>query len=229
MANGQKQTLTNVELRDVVQSKQGQGQHGAWTLYKFGVRLQGWENETITYFKSGNKPTPQDGMMIASMDIEEDYYQGQFRGYKTSALMVAGSGASPKPFQPKPKPRGLSEAPTPRKQDAGPITMWTSYAKDIIVALINAGMLDDNIKVNVQRLMGVATSCGGNALRDATALLDPSMSDFEKVTRQAAGSDAPRPTPPISDGSMPDDPFEETMIPDSIEEILDGDGNPVPF
>jgi len=222
------QVLTNVELMGVREGKSGQGQYGEWTMYTFTVRIAGWEQEKITYFKSGNKPAPTDGMMVASLEVEEDYYQGNFSGYKAKSMQInqgTPSNQPPRTVPPSVNPQGnvttmgvagTGNPPppkeTPKLRDDS-ITMWTSYAKDIMVALINKDMLDDNIQANVKRLMGIATSCGASALRDATALLSGEpMNGFEKDVRKAAGEEAPK--EPARDLSEP---------------LFDEHGQPIPF
>ena len=145
-------TLTNVIVNKVYEGASGEGQYGPWQAYNFYVK---GDDRKFSCFDS--KLIPKEGMAIAALEFEEKQSQGKDEKWYTNNNVK--TVILPDEAQPQTTPQTALE---PRdttisvssKRDTS-LTMYISYAKDIVVAKIQAG--DEQYALMPVEDLGVVT------------------------------------------------------------------------
>ena len=155
-------TLTNVIVNKVYKGASGEGQYGPWQAYNFYVK---GDDRKFSCFDS--KLAPVEGMAIVALEYEEEQSQSKKDGkwytnnnVKTVMLPDTQEAVSDVQIQQlnknanqtAPEPQGSTISPT--KRDSS-LTMYISYAKDIVVAKIQAG--DEQYALMPVEDLGVVT------------------------------------------------------------------------
>ena len=129
--------LAQVTIDKVYKSKPIQGQHGEYHIYNFTVE---GDNRKFSCIPNQKISTPIEGAEIPYMEFSHSTNTGSdgkvYDNYRVAEMKVMGGG-TPNP-QPNPKPA----PPRPGNGRDSSLTMYISYAKDIIVALINQGRVE---------------------------------------------------------------------------------------
>jgi len=144
-------TLTNVIVNKVYKGASGEGQYGPWQAYNFYVK---GDDRKFSCFDS--KLVPVEGMAIAALEFEEKQSQGKDEKWYTNnnvkTVMLPDTQAPQTTPQTAPEATGSTISHT--KRDSS-LTMYISYAKDIVVAKIQAG--DEQYALMPVEDLGVVT------------------------------------------------------------------------
>jgi len=120
--------LTNIEISKVYKGKSGESEYGPWQAYNFYVK--GYDHK-FGYFQKKGGIVPVQGMKILVLEYEINQ-RGEYTNYdvKRIELLKDTSQLGQKPPQAASEPRGSTQ------RDSS-LTMYISYAKDLMVALMS--------------------------------------------------------------------------------------------
>ena len=132
---------TDIEITKVYEGTSGEGEFGPWTAYNFYVK---GDDRKFSWFKSDSKPImPVPGMLVKLMEyfIAETYsekHNKTFTNYNVSRIILHGDAhKQAETFEPPHKPVSMPTKSTPKRDNS--LTMYISYAKDIVVAQMAQG------------------------------------------------------------------------------------------
>ena len=129
------ETLTNVEVGKVFKGKSGEGQYGPWQIHDVYLRD---DKRKFSYFEKDGL-IPEVGMIIQVLKFEV-VQKGEYTNYTVKELTPDPNWYSGKePEIPHQKPPSATGSTQGVKRDSS-ITMFASYSKDLMVALINNGL-----------------------------------------------------------------------------------------
>lgn len=83
--------LTNQVISKVERKKDGDGEYGPWVLYNFWLENN---DKRFSYFQSGQKPVPVQGMKIGHIEYKEKV-NGKYTNYEVSTLSVVEGAPGP--------------------------------------------------------------------------------------------------------------------------------------
>jgi len=153
--------LTNVEISKVYEGKSGESEYGPWTAYNFYVK--GYDHK-FGYFQKDGGLAPAKGMKILMLEYEIKQ-RGEYTNYdvKRIELLKDISTDTLNPPQTAPGPHGKTQ------RDSN-VTMFISYAKDLMVALLpyHAGYN----QMELEDLANIVTQTGMN-MQDKTSSSKP--------------------------------------------------------
>ena len=169
--------LTNVAISKVYPGKSGENDYGKWWAYNFYVKDH---DEKFSYFKKEDGVEPVQGMEIQLLEYEIGQ-RGEYTNYDVKRFTLqttpqATPQTAPEPLQSTQK----------GKRDSS-ITMFISYAKDLMVSLMpsHAGYN----QMDLEDLGKIATSVG-------LQMYDQVNSVPETVTTAPKSDEPPTGEPP---------------------------------
>ena len=199
-------TLTNVIVNKVYKGASGEGQYGPWQAYNFYVK---GDDRKFSCFDS--KLVPVEGMAIAALEFEEKQSQGKDEKWytnnnvKTVMFPDEAQQVNNNANQTAPEAQGSTISST--KRDSS-LTMYISYAKDIVVAKIQAGdeqyalmPVEDLGVVTVQVGINMYDKANGVQCADCGQCKDPFPNEESNMPDntqepQHHGDEPPLPEPP---------------------------------
>jgi len=127
--------LTNTKIKKLKKSVKKGSDYGGWVLHIVWLDDPDWKDEELSFFeKKDTKVVPEEGETYAIIEIEEGK-----KGYVIKGLT---KGAE----KPKPDKSKGAAAQKEQRTEENPKTMHYSYAKDVAVALVNAGKKKDEME-----------------------------------------------------------------------------------
>ena len=141
--------LTNLKIRKVFKGKSGEGEYGPWQAWN--MYFDGNEEHKDTkfgYFSGGNKPAPREGMVVDLIEFETKEKGGYENRVITKLL--------PAEIQPDPETSTTGNSRNSPNGGQTRMSMYVSYAKDILVAKIAAGGSAKNSRI---MSMGLTEIC----------------------------------------------------------------------
>ena len=152
--------ITNCKIKKVYTGKTGTSEYGDWKQWNFYI--EGHQGKKFSYFSSGEKPIPIEGRMLKILEYEIKQSDcGQYTNHNVSQLvyyprsnMVFGGmsdepphpGLEAGPPYPADTPQGPEKHLPPKKNEYdSTITMYISYAKDIMCAIIERDGLPESL------------------------------------------------------------------------------------
>jgi hypothetical protein len=181
------QTITDKVIGKVYKGKSGESEYGPWQIWNF--YLKGGKQKYSYFEKDGL--IPQEGMKVVVMDYEVKQ-SGEFTNYNVKRLSI-DDGHRTDAFQPieKTAPKIYDSS---INSDLGPVSMYVSYYKDIVLGLLN-GVPLDTIPQHIDAVCHFAND-----------ILDESVAAGQRVVngKPKVNTDSPEPEG-FMDGPPPDD------------------------
>ena len=121
--------LVDVTISKVYEGKSGESQYGKWTAYNFYVD---GDDRKFSYFKTEKSPLlPATGMSLKMLRFETKEKDG-YTNHNVKEMFLNKTGTTAQ------KPSVATGSTISPKRDSS-ITMFVSYSKDLMVALIGQG------------------------------------------------------------------------------------------
>lgn len=131
--------LVDCKITKVYSASSGESEHGPWQLYN--LYLDKGDKKKFSYFHSGKKPIPVEGMQLEHVEyeIETTEKDGKtYENYKIKKLEVS-NGSKPTETSPQ-----TTSQPKPTNNGGDKeVSYWCSYMTNIAIAIIaNGGNLE---------------------------------------------------------------------------------------
>ena len=189
------QTLTNVEVGKVFKGKSGEGQYGPWQIHDVYLRD---DKRKLTYFEKDGL-IPEAGMIIQVLKFEV-VQKGEYTNYTVKELTPDPNWYSGKePEIPHQKPPSVAGSTQGVKRDSS-VTMYVSYAKDLMVALL--GVEDGHyFGMTLEDIAGIVAQTG--------VIMYDKVNGIEKIVEEDPNlgwtftQDTPDDEPPFPDEPPP--------------------------
>ena len=151
------ETLTNVEVGKVFKGKSGEGQYGPWQIWDVYLRD---DKRKLSYFEKDGF-IPEVGAMIQVLKFEVVTKQGNdgktYTNYNVKELTPDPNWYSGKEPETPPQTRSVATGSTISPKRDSSITMFVSYAKDLMVAFIGQGRY---LEMDLEDVGGIVAQVG---------------------------------------------------------------------
>lgn len=123
------ETITNVEVSKVYPGPKGEGEYGPWQIWNFYLKD---DKRKFSFFEKDGL-IPQEGMQIQVLKFEVKQ-KGEYTNHDVKELTLQADWYDGK----EPESSEAVQSTISTKRDSS-VTMYISYAKDLMVALLASG------------------------------------------------------------------------------------------